>query len=138
MSSSAIERPALRVEIGTNEDVVIVRQRTREACQRIGLSLIETTKLLTAASELSRNALEHGGGGWAEIEGVDEGGRRGVRLTFIDEGGGIADIDQALRDGFTTGKGLGLGLGGSRRLVSDFSIESAPGRGTRVCVTQWK
>jgi serine/threonine-protein kinase RsbT len=131
-------RPVLRVEIAENEDVVVVRQRAREQSQRAGFSLLETTKLVTAASELARNTLEHGGGGYAEIEVCTNGLRRGVRMRFVDEGPGIPDIEQALRDGFTTGKGLGLGLGGSRRLVNEFEIHSAPGAGTRVTVVRWK
>lgn len=131
-------RPVIRVEIASNEDVVFVRQRVRDQAQRAGFSLLETTKTITAASELARNALEHGGGGYAEIEVVTDGIRRGVRMTFVDEGPGIPNIDEALRDGFTTGNGLGLGLGGSRRLVNDFHIESAVGRGTRVQVIRWK
>ena len=132
------DRPVLQVEIGANEDIVFVRQRAREQAHRAGFSLLETTKLVTAASELARNALEHGGGGYARIEVITDGHRRGVRMTFVDEGPGIADIEQALRDGFTTGKGLGLGLGGSRRLVSEFEIVSAPGKGTRIQVIKWK
>lgn len=131
-------RPAIRVEIAANEDVVMVRQRAREQSQRAGFSLLETTKLVTAASELARNTLEHGGGGTAEIEVVTDGTRRGVRMTFVDEGPGIPDLEAALRDGFTTGGGLGLGLGGSRRLVSEFHIESTVGKGTRVQVIRWK
>jgi serine/threonine-protein kinase RsbT len=131
-------RPAIRVEIASNEDVVFVRQRAREQGQRAGFSLLEITKVVTAASELARNALEHGGGGHADIEVVTDGIRRGVRMTFVDEGPGIPDIEAAMRDGFTTGGGLGLGLGGSRRLVSDFHIESVVGRGTRVQVIRWK
>jgi serine/threonine-protein kinase RsbT len=131
-------RPVIRVEIADNQDVVVVRQRAREQGMRAGFSLLETTKLVTAASELARNTLEHGGGGHAELEVCTDGIRRGVRMRFVDEGPGIADLDQALRDGFTTGKGLGLGLGGSRRLVSEFEIESAPGRGTKVTVVRWK
>jgi serine/threonine-protein kinase RsbT len=131
-------RPPVRVEISSNEDVVFVRQRAREQSQRAGFSLLETTKLVTAASELARNALEHGGGGHADIEVITDGIRRGVRMTFIDEGPGIPDIEEALRDGFTTGGGLGLGLGGSRRLVNEFHIESVVGRGTRVQVIRWK
>lgn len=131
-------RPPVRVEIAANEDVVLVRQRAREQAQRAGFSLLETTKLVTAASELARNALEHGGGGHALIEVVTDGTRRGVRMTFADEGPGIPDLEEALRDGFTTGGGLGLGLGGSRRLVSEFHIESEVGRGTRVQVIRWK
>lgn len=131
-------RPVIRVDIACNEDVVFVRQRAREQSVRAGFSLLETTKLVTAASELARNALEHGGGGHAEIEVITDGIRRGVRMTFVDEGPGIPDVEEALRDGFTTGGGLGLGLGGSRRLVSEFHIESTVGRGTRVQVIRWK
>ena len=131
-------RPPIRVDIASNEDVVFVRKSAREHSQRAGFSLLETTKLVTAASELARNALEHGGGGYADIEVITDGIRRGVRMTFVDEGPGIPDIEQALRDGFTTGGGLGLGLGGSRRLVSEFDIQSAIGRGTRVQVIRWK
>jgi serine/threonine-protein kinase RsbT len=131
-------RPIIRVEIAENQDVVVVRQRAREQSMRAGFSLLETTKLVTAASELARNTLEHGGGGYAEIEVCTNGLRQGVRMRFVDEGPGIADLEQALRDGFTTGKGLGLGLGGSRRLVSEFEIETAPNRGTKVTVVRWK
>jgi serine/threonine-protein kinase RsbT len=131
-------RPVIRVDISSNEDVVMVRQRAREQSQRAGFSLLETTKLVTAASELARNALEHGGGGTADLEVITDGMRRGVRMTFVDEGPGIPDIDKAMQDGYTTGGGLGLGLGGSRRLVSEFHIESVVGRGTRVQVIRWK
>ena len=131
-------RPPIRVEIASNEDVVLVRQRAREQAHHAGFSLLETTKLVTAASELARNALDHGGGGHADIEVITDGTRRGVRMTFVDEGTGIADIEAAMRDGFSTGSGLGLGLGGSRRLVSEFHIESVVGRGTRVQVIRWK
>jgi serine/threonine-protein kinase RsbT len=131
-------RSVTRVEIAENEDIVIVRQRAREYSQRAGFSLLETTKLVTAASELARNTLEHGGGGYAEIELCIEPHRRGVRMQFVDEGPGIPDVEQALRDGYTTGKGLGLGLGGSRRLVNEFEIRTSPGHGTTVTVMRWK
>ena len=131
-------RPAIRVDIASNEDVVFVRQRAREQSHRAGFSLLETTKVVTAASELARNALEHGGGGYAELEVCTDGIRRGVRMRFVDTGPGIPDVEQALRDGYTTGKGLGLGLGGSRRLVSEFEIDSVVGRGTKVTVVRWK
>ena len=124
--------------VRSDQDVVFVRQRAREQSHRAGFSLLETTKLVTAASELARNALEHGGGGYADIEVITDGIRRGGRMTFVDVGPGIPDIEQALRDGFTTGGGLGLGLGGSRRLVNEFDIQSAVGRGTRVQVIRWK
>lgn len=131
-------RPIALVNIEANEDVVVVRQRAREQGQRAGFSLLEVTKLVTAASELARNTLEHGGGGRAELEVITDGTRRGVRMTFTDEGPGIPDITQAMVDGYTSGKGLGLGLGGSKRLVSEFEIHSVPGRGTRVQVIKWK
>jgi serine/threonine-protein kinase RsbT len=131
-------RPVLRVDVVENEDVVIVRQRAREQAMRAGFSLLETTKLVTAASELARNTLEHGGGGYAEIEIVTNGSRRGVRMRFVDDGPGIADVELALRDGYTTGKGLGLGLGGSRRLVNEFDLQTAVGRGTQITVVRWK
>ena len=131
-------RPVIRVEIAENQDVVVVRQHAREQSHRAGFSLLETTKLVTAASELARNTLEHGGGGYAEIEVCTNGSKRGVRMRFVDEGPGIPNIEQALSDGFTTGKGLGLGLGGSRRLVNEFEIDSAPGKGTKITVVRWK
>jgi serine/threonine-protein kinase RsbT len=131
-------RPVIRVDIVENEDVVVVRQRAREQSLQAGFSLLETTKLVTAASELARNTLEHGGGGYAELEVCTDGRRRGVRMRFVDEGPGIADVEQAMRDGFTTGKGLGLGLGGSRRLLSEFEIQTVPGSGTKITVIRWK
>ena len=131
-------RPVIRVDIVENEDVVVVRQRAREQSLRAGFSLLETTKLVTAASELARNTLEHGGGGYAELEVCTDGIRRGVRMRFVDEGPGIADVEQAMRDGFTTGNGLGLGLSGSKRLCHEFEIASTPGAGTRVVITRWK
>jgi len=126
-----------QLEIRDSGDVVRVRQRVRALAVEAGLSLVDQTKVVTAASELARNTLDYGGGGVATLE-VVEGLRRGVRLTFTDQGPGIADIQAALRDGFTTGNGLGLGLGGAKRLSSEFSIESVPGQGTRVSITRWK
>jgi serine/threonine-protein kinase RsbT len=126
-----------QLDIRNSEDVVRVRQRVRALAVEAGLSLVDQTKVVTAASELARNTLDYGGGGVATLE-VAEGLRRGVRLTFTDQGPGIADIQAALRDGFTTGNGLGLGLGGAKRLSSEFSIESVPGHGTRVSITRWK
>ncbi|MEV1200708.1 anti-sigma regulatory factor [Microbispora rosea] len=123
--------------IATNGDVVVVRQQTRSLAAEIGLSLVDQTKIVTAASELARNALVHAGGGRVLIE-VLEGGRRpGLRLVFTDEGQGIPDIEQALTEGWSTAGGLGLGLSGSRRLVDEFDLVSAPGEGTRVTVTKW-
>lgn len=119
-------------------DIVRVRQQVRAWSVACGFSLVEQTKLVTAASELARNTLEHGKGGEAVLEELDDGSRRGVRVTFIDRGPGIADIEQAMRDGFTTGGGMGHGLGGSKRLVEDFSISSEPGSGTRVTIGRWR
>jgi serine/threonine-protein kinase RsbT len=126
------------VAIRTSADVVLVRHTTRELAAEVGLSLVDQTKLVTAASELARNALDYGGGGSATIELVENGARLGVRITFEDSGPGIPDVQQALKDGFTTGTGLGLGLGGARRLVNEFTIDSQPGRGTRVVIARWK
>jgi serine/threonine-protein kinase RsbT len=133
--------PAVREEsldIHSDEDVVRIRQVTRQWAVDLGFSLVDQTKIVTAASELARNTLIHGGGGVTRFEALQEGGRLGLRLTFEDKGPGIADVAQALRDGFTTGYGLGLGLGGARRLSSEFDIASAPGQGTRVRITRWK
>jgi serine/threonine-protein kinase RsbT len=125
------------LEIASDGDVVRVRQAVRSAAGTAGLSLVDQTKIITAASELARNTLTHGGGGSARIELVDDGGRRGVRVHFTDAGPGIADLDLALRDGWTSGHGLGLGLSGSRRLVDTFQIETEVGRGTRVVIVKW-
>jgi serine/threonine-protein kinase RsbT len=126
------------LQINSSEDVVRVRQAVRAAATEIGLSLVDQTKIITAASELARNTLDYGGGGTVSIELVQNGMRRGVRLTFEDQGPGIADIEQALKDGYTTGGGLGLGLSGAKRLSNEFSIESKPGEGTRVTIARWK
>jgi serine/threonine-protein kinase RsbT len=122
----------------SDEDVVAVRKQVRERAVAIALSLVEQTKLVTAASELARNTIKYGGGGEVVLDDLDDGLRRGIGLIFIDHGPGIADIEQALRDGFTTGGGLGLGLGGSRRLVEEFDIASRTGQGTAVAVVKWK
>ena len=127
-----------RVDIKQSDDVVRVRQVTRTLAVEVGLSLVDQTKIVTAASELARNTLDYGGGGEVTLEVLDQGGRRGLRLTFEDKGPGIADIEQALKDGFTSGKGLGLGLGGSKRLCNEFSIDSKPGEGTKVSIARWK
>ena len=124
--------------IRSSEDVVVVRRVVREMSIAAGFSLVEQTKMVTAASELARNVLHHGGGGLARMERLNGPERRGVRIEFVDEGPGIADIDQALRDGYTSGGGLGLGLGGARRIASDFDIQSEPGRGTTVTIARWK
>src|SRR3954466_5927207 len=126
------------VPIRTESDVVRARQTVRAWAQEVGFTLVDTTKLVTAASELARNIWDHGGGGDMHLEAHQEGDRRGLRLIFVDQGPGIADIDLAMRDGYTTGKGMGMGLGGSRRLVNEFEIESKPKQGTRIAVTRWR
>lgn len=123
--------------IASNADIVAVRQQVRTAAVESGFSLIDQTKVVTAASELARNALVYAGGGQVRIEIVETAQRRGLRLEFRDEGPGIPDVEQALTDGWTTGSGLGLGLSGSRRLVDDFELISVPGKGTTVTVTKW-
>jgi serine/threonine-protein kinase RsbT len=125
------------VPVVSEPDIVVVRRRVREVAGQIGLSLVDQTKVITAASELARNTLIYGGGGSMQLESLN-GPRLGVRLTFKDNGPGIPDIELALRDGFTTGSGLGLGLGGTKRLVNEFDIESKVGQGTRVTITRWK
>lgn len=124
--------------IRSQEDIVRVRQVTRENSVAQGFSLVDQTKLVTAASEIARNTLDYGGGGDVEITRLEELPRKGVRLVFADEGPGIPDIEAALRDGFTTGGGLGLGLGGARRLCNEFSVESTPGKGTRITIGRWR
>ena len=124
--------------IQSSADVVRVRQMVREWAVGLGFSLVDQTKMVTAASELARNAYEHGGGGTVRLESINNASRRGLRLTFSDQGAGIADVEQALKDGFTTGSGLGLGLGGAKRLVNDFAIDSTPGQGTRVTIVRWR
>ena len=124
--------------VQTSEDVVRVRQLTRERAVAQGFSLVDQTKLVTAASELARNTLEYGGGGEVTVEVLNDGMRKGVRLTFNDKGPGIVDLDLALKDGYTTGGGLGLGLSGARRLSNEFTIDSKPGVGTRVAITRWR
>lgn len=119
------------------QDVVLARQKVRQIAVATGLRLVDQTKLVTAASELARNAVIYGGGGEMQWEVVEQGLRRGVRLVFADQGPGIADIGQALTDGWTSGTGMGLDLSGSRRLVDHFELESAPGQGTRVSITKW-
>jgi serine/threonine-protein kinase RsbT len=129
---------ALSLPLRTSEDVVRMRQVVREQCIKQGFGLVEQTKLVTAASELARNALDYGGGGEVLVQLATQGMRKGVRLVFSDQGPGIADVDLALKDGHTTGGGLGLGLGGAKRLSSEFHIESKPGQGTRITIARWR
>jgi serine/threonine-protein kinase RsbT len=127
-----------KLPVASDDDVVRVRQRARAVAVECGFSLVDQTKLVTAASEVARNTVIHGRGGAVEVDLVEQGGRRGVRLTFVDHGPGIPDLELALRDGFTTGSGLGLGLPGARRLVNEFEITSRPGAGTTVRITRWR
>lgn len=126
------------LKLANDQDIVIVRQAARAWAVEAGFSLVDQTKLVTAASELARNTVTYGGGGTVRLELLNEGLRRGLRLSFEDQGPGIPDIDLALKDGYTTGGGLGLGLGGAKRLVNEFEIDSRPGEGTRVTITRWK
>jgi serine/threonine-protein kinase RsbT len=121
-----------------NEQIVSVRQTVRERAVELGFSLVDQTKIVTAASELARNTIQHGGGGVALVESVNDGARRGLRLTFEDHGPGIPDVALALKDGYTTAGGLGLGLAGAKRLSNEFTIHSVPGQGTCVVITRWK
>ena len=127
-----------RQPVRSSEDVVLVRQAVRAWSVELGFSLVDQTKVVTAASELARNTVTYGGGGAVTLESLADGGRRGLRLSFEDEGPGIKDIEQAMKDGFTTGSGLGLGLSGAKRLSNEFSIISTVGQGTRVTITRWK
>jgi serine/threonine-protein kinase RsbT len=131
-----VNGPAV-LEITASAGVVQARQLVRTLAQECRLSLVEQTKLITAASELARNTLIYGGGGTMTASVVEDRGRRGVRLVFADQGPGIEDIDLALTDGWTSGNGMGLGLSGSRRLVDDFVLDTAPGEGTTVTITKW-
>jgi serine/threonine-protein kinase RsbT len=126
------------VALRSEEDVVKARQMTRAWALDQGLGLVDQTKIVTAASELARNMVIYGGGGMFVLEAVSTDRKKGVRLTFRDEGPGIADIHQAMRDGFTTGSGLGLGLGGAKRLSDEFEIVSRPGQGTTIVIVRWK
>jgi serine/threonine-protein kinase RsbT len=124
--------------IATSEDVVTVRQAVRQRAVELGFNLVDQTKIVTAASELARNTLQYGGGGTLRIEEVIEGTRRGLRLVFEDNGPGISNIELAMKDGYTTGSGLGLGLSGAKRLSNEFDIHSRPGEGTRVTIVRWR
>lgn len=133
---SLIKRELLPLK--NSNDVVLARQRVRHWAVELRFGLVDQTKLVTAASELARNALDHGKGGTMTLEVLSEGAKSGLRLIFEDQGPGIPDIEQALKDGFTSGSGMGLGLGGSKRLVNEFSIESTVGKGTKVTVVRWR
>jgi serine/threonine-protein kinase RsbT len=126
------------VPVRTSEDVVKARREVRTQAIAAGFNLVEQTKIVTAASEIARNTVDYGGGGTLRIEIVREGAHRGVRLVFADNGPGIPDVNLALKDGYTTGRGLGLGLSGAKRLSSEFHIDSAPGTGTIVTLVRWK
>jgi serine/threonine-protein kinase RsbT len=128
------------VEVGlrSDQEIVKLRQIVRDEAIAQGFSLVDQTKFVTAASELARNTLLYGGGGDATLSVLLNGTRKGLKLTFVDQGAGIADIERALQDGFTSGSGLGLGLGGARRLCDEFEIQSEPGKGTTVSITKWK
>lgn len=127
-----------QVAVREQHDIVNVRQVVRSWSLSLGLGLVDLTKLVTAASEIARNTVEYGGGGTLQIEELRDGLRQGVRLVFEDQGPGIPDIDRAMTDGYSTGTGMGLGLGGTKRLVDEFEISSTPGAGTRVSITKWK
>lgn len=126
------------VPLRVPSDVVTIRQLVRSRAIELGFSLVEQTKVVTAASELARNTLNHGGGGDARVELLVDGARKGLRMTFEDRGSGIADVARALQDGYSTSSGLGLGLGGARRLMGEFDIQSKPGEGTRVSAVRWR
>ena len=126
------------VEVRTSEDIIAARQVARRIAVMLGLSLVDQTKIVTAASELARNLVQYGGGGVVTAQVVRNGVKTGIRVFFEDNGPGIADIELALKDGYTSGSGMGLGLGGARRLSHEFEIDSAPGRGTRVMILRWK
>jgi serine/threonine-protein kinase RsbT len=134
----AVEEARGSLPLRSEEDIVASRQKVRALAQQLKFSLVDQTKMITAASELSRNTLVHGKGGVMRWELLDEGVRRGLRLYFEDQGPGIADLKLALTDGWTSGTGMGLGLPGSKRLVHEFDLQSTPGQGTRVSITRWK
>jgi serine/threonine-protein kinase RsbT len=124
--------------VETDQDIVMVRQTVRKLAQQLLFSLVDQTKMVTAASELARNTVIYGGGGTMLWELLEDGLRKGLRLSFVDKGPGIANLELAMMDGWTSGSGLGMGLSGSKRLVNEFELESAPGKGTRVVIARWK
>ena len=125
-------------QIQTAEDVVSVRQAVRQRAVELGFNLVDQTKIVTAASELARNTLQYGGGGMLTLEALEEAGRRGLRLIFEDHGPGISNVELAMKDGYSTAGGLGLGLSGARRLSNEFHIDSRPGEGTRITIVRWR
>ena len=129
---------AQTVRLRDSNDVVQARQVVRQWAAQMGFTLVDQTKLVTAASELARNTVIYGLGGDLQVEAVTENSRTGLRLIFEDKGPGIADVDLAMKDGYSSGTGLGLGLGGARRLCNEFEIDSKPGRGTRIMIARWK
>lgn len=124
--------------IRSSEEIVLVRQKVRAVAVKLGLSVVNQTKIITAASELARNTLDYGGGGDVHVEEVKRDAKQGIRLSFIDQGPGIPDVERAMTNGYTTGGGLGLGLSGAKRLTNEFEIETEVGKGTRVSIIQWK
>ncbi len=124
--------------VRSSEDVVVIRQAVRALAIRLGFSLVEQTKIVTAASELARNTVDYGGGGIVRLQTLADGRRVGLRLTFEDKGPGIENLELVMKDGYTSGGGLGLGLGGARRLSNEFEIVSRPGEGTRVSIARWR
>ncbi|MBB3192748.1 anti-sigma regulatory factor [Roseateles terrae] len=138
MTLTSTEADTGEMAIRNEADIVMARQQVRRLTQQLKFSLVDQTKMITAASELSRNTLIYGGGGDMQWQLVQQGVRHGLRLSFVDQGPGIPDIDLALKDGWTSGNGMGMGLSGSKRLVNDFELETAPGQGTRVTITRWK
>lgn len=126
------------MSIESSQDVVLVRQKVRQFAVKLGFTLVEQTKVVTAASEIARNTLDYGGGGTVKVEALQDGMRWGLRLVFEDSGPGIPDIDLALKDGYTTGGGLGMGLSGAKRLMNEFNIVSHVGKGTCITITKWK
>ena len=127
-----------RLPLASEHDILVARQAVRRLAQELGFSLVDQTKIVTATSELARNAVIYGGGGTMLAETVVDDNRKGLRLTFADEGPGIPDLDLAMKDGWSSGTGLGMGLSGTKRLMNDFAIDSRPGAGTRITIAKWK
>ena len=138
MTDTPIVRKERSFPIGSDGDVVVARAAVRDWAREIGLTVVDLTKVVTASSELARNALLHGGGGTMRLEIVQHAGRDGLRATFSDAGPGIPEVDLAMQDGYTSGKGMGIGLPGARRLVNEFALSTTPGLGTSVTILRWK